>query len=71
VRTCVPYGLPLVLKPEWRSNNFFLEESIIGKPALLQILTLGFAVDFSQLFVLGEADCPLFVITNRCIPIVN
>jgi hypothetical protein len=52
-------------------QQFFLEESIIGKPALLQILTLGFAVEFSQLFVLGEADCPLFVTTNRCIPIVN
>jgi hypothetical protein len=43
----------------------------MGKPALLQILTLEFAVDFSQLNVLGKADRPFFVTTNRCIPVVN
>ena len=41
-----------------------LEESTAGKSALIQILTLEFAVNFSQLFVLGKADRPLFVTRN-------
>ena len=68
------------LRPRWLTTCFetwmakeqtFLEESILGKPALLQILTLEFAVDFSQLFLLGKADRPLFVANNRCTPILN